>query len=475
MLDRYVYGTVERISAEAPIPIVRVNRQASMLGGVGNVARNIASAGGSATLLAAAGDDGAGGELAALVADSTAIEAHLAAEPGRPTTVKTRYVAAGQQLLRADGETTVAIAPATSTALVEQLQQSLTDADVLVLSDYAKGVLTDDLLRATIDCAQKAGKPVVADPKRQDFSAYAGVDYLKPNRSELAAATGLPCDSDDEVTRAATEVIQQCRIGAVLVSRSEQGISLIPARGDPVHLPVRAPEVFDVSGAGDTVVAVFAMALAAGAMPADAAHLANLAAAIVVGKVGTAAVGRDELAAAVLAEEVSSSEDKIVSADAALADVERWKSRGLKVGFTNGCFDLLHPGHISLLQEAKGGCDRLLVAINSDASARRLKGPDRPVQNEAARALVLASLSVVDRVLIFADATPIPLLQRLRPDVLIKGGDYAIDQVVGGDIVQGYGGAVKLAAFQPGHSSSKVISRMADGDPDDAETKQGSG
>ena len=247
----------------------------------------------------------------------------------------------------------------------------------------------------------------------------------------------------------------------MLVSRSEQGISLVPRDGAPVHLPTRAPEVFDVSGAGDTVVAIFALALAVGAEPGLAAHLANLAAAIVVGKVGTAAVTGDELANGILSADLIRSEDKMVSAAFATADTERWRARGLKVGFTNGCFDLLHPGHISLLNEAKSHCDRLIVAINDDASVRRLeKGDGRPVQSEAARALVLASLAMVDRVLIFSDDTPIPLLEQLRPDVLIKGGDYDIAGVVGGDIVQAYGGEVKLARFLDGHSSTAVIARM---------------
>ncbi len=478
MLDRYVYGTVERISAEAPIPIIRDERDESMLGGVGNVARNITAAGGQAHLLALNGDDAAGAEvaaqLAAMAGAGAGISTDLVTRPGRPTTVKTRYIAAGQQLLRADRETTDAINTADGETLLSHLDAALTGAEVLVLSDYGKGVLSDDLLAAAIARARAANVTTVADPKRHDLSAYGGVDFLKPNRAELTAATGLPCDSDEQVTRAARAVMQQCDIGAILVSRSEQGMSLITKDGDPVHLPVRAPEVFDVSGAGDTVVAIFALALAAGSAPMLGAQLANLAGAIVVGKVGTAAVSQDELANGVLSADLTRSEDKVVSAAMAGADVERWRANGLRVGFTNGCFDLLHPGHISLLNEAKSLCDRLIVAINDDASVRRLgKGEGRPVQAEAARALVLASLATVDRVLIFAEDTPIPLLEQLRPDVLIKGGDYDIAGVVGGDIVQAYGGDVKLAGFLDGHSSTAVIARMDAGAGDKTDSGGG--
>ncbi len=464
MLDRYVYGTVARISAEAPIPIIHAERDEAMLGGVGNVARNIAAAGGGAHLLATCGDDDAGAEVADLITGMAQVTSALVLQAARPTTVKTRYIAAGQQLLRADRETTEAINTADGERLLSRLDEAFANTDVLVLSDYGKGVLSDQVLTAAIERARAAHIPIVADPKRRDFAAYAGVDVLKPNRAELAAATGMPCDNDDQVTLAARAAMGRCDIGAMLVSRSEQGISLIPRDGPPSHLPVRAPEVFDVSGAGDTVVAIFALSLAVGAEPVLGARLANLAAAIVVGKVGTASVSRDELANGIMAADLTRSEDKVVSAAMAQADCERWRSRGLRVGFTNGCFDLLHPGHISLLNEAKSNCDRLVVAINDDASVRRLeKGDDRPVQTEAARALVLASLAMVDRVVIYADDKPIPLLRQLRPDLLIKGGDYDLDGVVGGDLVQGYGGEVMLATFVEGHSSSAVISRMKAG------------
>jgi D-beta-D-heptose 7-phosphate kinase/D-beta-D-heptose 1-phosphate adenosyltransferase len=333
----------------------------------------------------------------------------------------------------------------------------------MVLSDYMKGVLTDDVLAIAIAEARAAGVPVVADPKRDDFDAYSGVDVLKPNQAALAAASRLSCGSDAAVEASARKLMSDCGIGAMMVTRSEHGLSLVRRDAGSLHLLAKALEVFDVSGAGDTVVATTAVAIAAGAALPVAAELANVAGGIVVGKVGTAVVSRDELAASLLAREVSSSEAKVMSAEAAVATVGRWRDQGEKIGFTNGCFDLLHPGHVSLLSEAKEACDRLIVAMNSDESVKRLKGKDRPFQHETARAIVLASLGMVDMVIVFSEETPIPLLESLKPDVLIKGGDYTIDEIVGAEQVRAYGGEVKRAALVPGYSSSKVIAKMSSG------------
>ncbi|HZD26367.1 MAG TPA: D-glycero-beta-D-manno-heptose-7-phosphate kinase [Alphaproteobacteria bacterium] len=461
MLDRFVYGRVERVSAEAPIPILRVERQFAMLGGVGNVARNVVALDGQVTLVAAVGDDATGREIEALAAAEPRLTARLVRDATRSSTLKARYLAAGQQLLRADEESSGPLAPAAAAELVEQVKGALPDCDVVVLSDYAKGVLSADLLADVIAAAQAAAKPVVADPKRPDLSAYAGVQVLTPNQAELALATGLPCGSDDEVVEAARQVMDGSDIAALLVTRSEHGASLVAHEGAVAHLPARALEVFDVSGAGDTVVATLALALGASATLEAAAYLANAAAGLVVGKVGTAVVGRDELGAALLSAEVHESERKVASRERAAEIVAAWQARGLKVGFTNGCFDLLHPGHLLLLREARAACDRLVVAINSDASVKRLKGPDRPVQDEAARAIVLAGLQVVDLVVVFDEDTPVPLLERLRPDVLLKGGDYTVDQVVGAEVVRAYGGEVRVTGHMAGHGSSRLIARMA--------------
>ena len=460
MLDRFVYGRVERVSAEAPVQVLHVDSQRAMLGGVGNVGRNVVALGAHAVLIAVTGDDPAASEIADLAESEERLTPRLIVEAGRPSTVKTRYIAVGQQLLRADEETTTSISDETVQQVITAIESELQRADVVVLSDYTKGLLTDDVLATAIAKARALGVPIIADPKRDDFEAYAGVSILKPNRAELAAAARRPCENDEEVEASARKVMSECGIAAMLVSRSEQGMSLVPRGGKALHLSAKALEVFDVSGAGDTAVATAAVALAAGADLAGVSELANVAGGIVVGKVGTAVVGRDELAAGLVAVDGSSSKAKVMTAEAVSEAVDRWRKRGLTIGFTNGCFDLLHPGHVSLLSEAKATCDRLIVALNSDKSVGGLKGADRPVQLEAARAIVLASLSMVDAVVVFSEDTPISLIELLTPDTLIKGGDYAIDDVVDADTVKGYGGEVKLAALVPGHSSSEVIARI---------------
>ncbi|MBW2697077.1 MAG: D-glycero-beta-D-manno-heptose-7-phosphate kinase [Deltaproteobacteria bacterium] len=461
MLDRFSYGRVERVSDEAPIQILHVGSQRSMLGGAGNVVRNVVALGARAILIAVTGDDDSAREIDELAESEERLEQRLVVDPSRPTTVKTRFIAEGQQLLRADSESTDPVGEETTRRLIEAIAAELRHADVMVLSDYMKGVLTDELLSVAIAKAKVAGVPVIVDPKREDFSVYSGATVLKPNRAELEAGGRQACQTDAEIELAARGVARDCRIDAVLVTRSQQGMSLIRPDCEALHLRAKALEVSDVSGAGDTVVATTAVALASGAALHSAAELANIAGGIVVGKLGTAVVSREELGAALIAADASATEAKVKSAEAAYLDVQRWRKKGCRIGFTNGCFDLLHPGHISLLTEAKSHCDRLIVGLNSDESVKRLKGSDRPVQPEAARAIVLASMNVVDRVVIYSDDTPIPLLYLLEPDVLIKGGDYTIDEVIGGDVVQGYGGVVKIASLAPGHSSSEVIAKMS--------------
>ena len=465
MLDQYIYGRVERVSAEAPIPIIHASSQRAMLGGVGNVARNTCELGANAVLIAVTGDDDSADRIRSLSAGEPKLTARLVREPTRTTTVKTRYIADGQQLLRADEESTEPIRPETAEQIIKVLAEEIQAADALVLSDYLKGVLTDDVLAAAIAEAQAAGVPIVADPKRNNFSAYSGVTVLKPNLGELAAAARTSCQTNAEVEDAARKIMEDAAIDAMMVSRSERGLSLVERDAKTVHFSARALEVFDVSGAGDTMVSTTAVALAAGADLPLAAELANVAAGIVVGKVGTAVVSCDELAERLLAIELTGPEEKVVSAEAALADVERWRQQGKRIGFTNGCFDLLHPGHVSLLTQARSACDRLIVGLNSDDSIRRLKGEDRPVQTELARAIVLASLGFVDRVIVFSEDTPVSLLESLQPDVLVKGADYKIDEVVGADVVRAYGGEIKLAKLVPGQSSTAVIAKMSGADP----------
>ena len=338
---------------------------------------------------------------------------------------------------------------------------ALDGADGVILSDYGKGVLSDAVLASAIAHAKDAGTPIIVDPKRQDWKIYEGATLITPNRHELARMVRLPTDSDDEIVAAGRQALAQIAIDALLVTRADKGISLIRRDDAPIHIPTRAREVFDVSGAGDTVVATVAAVLAAGGDLAQASALANLAGGIVVGKVGTAVVRRGDLETALRGQRVSSSEAKLANHDQALEVVRQWRAQGLRVGFTNGCFDLLHPGHVSLMRQAADASDRLVVGLNSDASVARLKGPERPIQDEIARAIVLASLEDVDLVTVFAEDTPIALIRLLEPDVLVKGADYTVDQVGAEDVI-GWGGDVLLAELEPGNSTSQSLRRLRD-------------
>ena len=463
MLDRFIYGRVGRISPEAPIPVLQVTREETMIGGAGNVARNVAALGARAVLIGVCGDDEAGGQLRHLGDGMDGVEMRLIAAEDRPTTIKQRFIAEAQQLLRADRETVRDIGDEVADHVLAAFDAAMTDCDVIVLSDYAKGMLSPAVLPALIARARAAGKPVLCDPKKADFAVYSGASLIKPNLKELQAASPQLVGAkreEEAIAAAARALIARHDFGAMLVTRSAEGMSLVDGDGGIRHFPARAREIYDVSGAGDTVIATLAVALAAGLDYPDAADLANTAGGIVVGKAGTAVVRADELAHALHEEALRGLGRKHVTRDAARDHVSRWQGRGLKVGFTNGCFDLLHPGHLSLLEAARGACDRLIVAINSDASVRRLKGPDRPVQDEAARAMVLAALEIVDLVVVFDEDTPVSLLEFLRPDVLIKGGDYTLDQVVGAREMRQWGGQVVLAPFRDGFSTTATVRRL---------------
>ena len=461
ILDRFVHGSVERISPEAPIPVLKVARQATTLGGAGNVTANLRALGCRPRFVSAVGDDEAGAAILRLLVEwELADDCQVSTERRRQTSLKTRFIAGNQQLLRADAETVAPIAAGTEDAVMAAIGAFLPDVAAVVLSDYGKGVLTDRVVRTIVGRARAIGRPVLVDPKGTDYRRYRGADVVTPNRKELSQATGLPVGTDEEVVAACRALIERCEIGAVVATRSEEGLSVVTAEGAVAHWPAQAKEVFDVSGAGDTVVATLTAALAAGAPLFDAAHLANLAGGIVVGKVGTAVLHPAELLSALHQEEWRHNEEKVLTIEQAVERVERWRRRGHRVGFTNGCFDLLHPGHVHLLAQARGACDRLVVGINSDESVKRLKGERRPVQTEAARATVLASLATVDLVVIFGQDTPLALIEALRPDVLVKGADYRVDQVVGADVVRAYGGRVMLAELAAGHSTTATIARI---------------
>jgi D-beta-D-heptose 7-phosphate kinase / D-beta-D-heptose 1-phosphate adenosyltransferase len=461
MLDRYVSGSASRLSPEAPVPVLRPASAGARLGGAANVALNIAALGGRAVLAGVVGDDAAGREVAALLEAAPGIVAHLVVAPDRPTTAKTRFLAGRHQLMRLDEETAEPVPEAAAAALLAHVEAALAGCDIVVLSDYAKGVLCDAVLDGALRAAEAARRMVVADPKRADFDAYRGVAVLTPNESEVRAATRIDAEHDADADRAGCRALEMTGGHAVLVTRSDKGLTLVRRDRPVLHLPARAREVADVSGAGDTLVAALVVALGAGAALPEAAMLANITAAIAVGKPGTATVSGEEVLGILRLEELVATDNKVVGLAQARERVAAWHARGLRVGFANGCFDLIHPGHVRLLSQARAACDRLIVALNTDASVQRLKGPTRPVQNEAARATVMASLAPVDLVTLFAEDTPLDLIAALRPDVLVKGSDYRVDQVVGSELVRGWGGKVVLVDLQVGHSTSETIRRMA--------------
>jgi D-beta-D-heptose 7-phosphate kinase/D-beta-D-heptose 1-phosphate adenosyltransferase len=425
-------------------------------GAAANVARNVSALGGRAWLSGGVGHDEAGRELEALLDADPGIEAALAWTHAKPTTVKTRFVAGRQQLLRLDEERV----DFSDFGLGPDLERSLTGAGAILVSDYGKGEVTGPLIQAALEAGRRGGAPVVVDPKSTDFSRYGPVDLIKPNAHELAAATQVPTGSDAEVEAALAVALKAASARAILVTRAGAGMSLA-RRGEAVrHFRARAREVFDVSGAGDTSLAALGLALAAGAEMETAIELAILASGVVVGKAGTAVVTPEELIEAELSARMAPAEAKVVTAERAEAIVRGWREAGLRVGFTNGCFDILHRGHVAYLAQARGWCDRLVLGLNTDGSVSRLKGPERPVNDLESRALVLGGLSSVDLVTPFDEDTPLNLINRLRPDVLVKGADYSQDEVVGGQEVRSWGGEVRLAEIVAGQSSSLAIARM---------------
>jgi D-beta-D-heptose 7-phosphate kinase/D-beta-D-heptose 1-phosphate adenosyltransferase len=466
MRDEFVYGEVSRISPEAPAPVIAVQRSESNVGGAGNVARNIAALGARCIFVGLIGDDEAGRALQSALAEEARIEPVLIVDPSRPTTRKVRFVSEhfSTHMLRADWEHAKPAAPGIEQRLLDAVAPLLARADIVLLSDYAKGVLTPRVIRAVIDAARARGVRVIVDPKSLHFELYRGATLLTPNRKEFSEATRSRAETTAEIAASAQEVLRLAECDALLVTQSERGMTLVPRGSEAIHVPAHQVKVRDVSGAGDTVAAVIAVLLASGADWEVALRAANAGAAVAVGKQGTATVTLDELRRKLLPEASLAAEEKIVANLESLdARVRAWREEGLRVGFTNGCFDILHPGHVRVITEARATCDRLIVGLNSDASVRRLKGPDRPVQNERARAEVLAALEAVDLVAIFEEDTPLNLIARIKPMVLVKGGDYTREQVVGHELVTAHGGEVVLVNILPGFSTTSLVARARQG------------
>jgi D-beta-D-heptose 7-phosphate kinase/D-beta-D-heptose 1-phosphate adenosyltransferase len=463
MLDCYLSGTVSRISPEAPVPVMRVTDEHAVPGGAANVAANLASLGLGVNLVGLAGQDGARDELVALLSKMGDIDCSgIAAVPGRRTTRKLRVIGAHQQIVRVDHEDVIPCSAEIEAEFLRVIGGAIDQADVIILSDYGKGVCSDVAIRTVIERANATGKKVLVDPKRTDLSIYHGAFVITPNRKELTDATGLPCETDEEAAIAAARAQEMCGAN-ILLTRSEKGMSFFPIDGAPFHLGTVAQDVFDVSGAGDTVVAVLAAALAADMPVRDGMRMANHAAGIVVSKLGTASVTREELAASLLAESTTSdiNDGRLLGRDDLVALRWAWAKEKLTVGLANGCFDLIHPGHVSLIAQAAASCDRLIMALNTDASVKRLKGPSRPIQDEIARAAVMGAIKGVAAVVLFDEDTPFELIEAIQPDVLIKGADYTVDRVVGADVVQKRGGRVVLAELSPGQSTSRLVAASA--------------
>jgi D-beta-D-heptose 7-phosphate kinase / D-beta-D-heptose 1-phosphate adenosyltransferase len=460
MLDQYFWGKVSRISPEAPVPIVNIERKTCSLGGAGNVALNLIALGCKVELLGIIGNDADGDELRQKVQSLGIDSKGLLLDPDRPTTVKTRIISDSQQMMRLDSEVSSFISEDTERDLLKASLEIIDTVDVVILSDYAKGVLTDRFLSSFLEIANQKKIRVLVDPKRKDFSAYANASAITPNRSESQNAISRPLVTDLDFELAATEFKDKHNFESVLITRSEQGMTLL-SDGMIRHFRTQAKQVFDISGAGDSVISVLAAGLAAGLSWQEATELANLGAGIAVQKVGTSPVTANELIQVLEQEGVSSVNSKILVIDELLRKIAGWRSEGKKIAFTNGCFDILHVGHVVYLDKTRSLADILVVGLNSDASVRRLKGSQRPINIETDRARVLAVLEPVDAVILFEGDTPIDLITAIKPDILAKGADYKEEDVVGAEFVRSYGGDIQLISLVDGRSTTGTLTKIS--------------
>ena len=469
MLDRYLWGDVRRISPEAPVPIVRIRQQSEVPGGAGNVAANLAGLQCPVSILGVCGNDEAGNRLRSIFIKK-GIDPLLQESDARPTITKTRVMARGQQLLRLDEEEPRTLSPELEEKLIARFEQDAPECHVVVLSDYGKGIFqTPDLCQRFIQFCRTRAIPVLVDPKGTDWTRYQGATCVTPNTAELELVTGTAIEENEsQLHQSASAIRRQYGLEWLLVTRGSRGMVLCGKDVSPLMIPARAREVFDVSGAGDTVIATLAAGLALRLSFARAAQLSNLAAGIVVGKLGTQPITRPELSAAVELNDMqrqSNGTPKIAVLESARILIKSWQSSGQKVVFTNGCYDLLHPGHIHLLHRSRELGDRLIVGLNTDASVRRLKGNTRPIVAEKDRAAILSALGCVDLVVLFDEDTPLHLIQAIKPDILVKGEDYRLEQVVGRDVVESYGGRVCRVPLLQGYSTTQIAEKIASAQP----------
>ncbi|MDU0458133.1 MAG: D-glycero-beta-D-manno-heptose-7-phosphate kinase [Geobacteraceae bacterium] len=459
MLDEYLWGKAERISPEAPVQVVDVLREELRLGGAGNVVNNLVALGAQVAVCSVIGDDQNGWSLLKEFGRRNVATDSIFLDPSRRTSRKTRVVAANQQIVRIDRESREALPSDFEKRICDWVAAHIGEFRVIVLSDYSKGVLTPAVIAAIVALAAESGIPVLVDPKGNDYIRYSGATLLTPNRKEAEAASGVAIRDADTLAKAANVIMETAGLRHLLITRSEEGMSLFTKGDEAVHIPTVAREVFDVSGAGDTVLAALAVGMASGCGMVEAARLANVAAGIAVGKLGTSIVTPQEIIE-VVALSHHDSDSKIKSRDVLALLIAAEQAKGRQVVFTNGCFDLLHAGHVKYLQKARDLGDLLVLGLNSDASVRRLKGAKRPLIGEDERAHILAALYCIDYVTIFDEDTPLELIKALKPQILVKGGDYSLDGVVGRDIVEQYGGRVELVSFVDGKSTSNIIDKV---------------
>jgi D-beta-D-heptose 7-phosphate kinase/D-beta-D-heptose 1-phosphate adenosyltransferase len=461
MLDEYVSGTVSRVSPEAPVPVVHVRQRSHRVGGAANVAHQAVALGARAHLCGVVGCDEAGEALLRTCSDLGVDAGAVVSLEDRPTTRKLRVIAQNQQMLRLDWEEASPVSESVVSDALDRLRQGPTP-QVVILSDYAKGVLSEGIVRRVIDTARRMGVPVIVDPKARDLARYEGASVVTPNLRELEVAVGASLHGapDEAIAEAAQQILRKASFGAILVTLGERGLMLVSSEGRVDTVGTLAREVYDVTGAGDTVVAALAVAGAAGLSLSDAARFANAAAGVVVGKFGTATARADEVAR-VLGERSAS---RILEPSELREYVAWWRLQGKRIVFTNGCYDLLHSGHLMLLRKAAEEGDVLVVGINSDASVGRLKGPGRPVVRERDRAELVRALQGVDAVTLFDEDTPLELIKRIEPDVLVKGGDYTPEQVIGRELVEARGGCVRIVPLVPGLSTTELVRRIRDRD-----------
>ncbi|NNF99715.1 MAG: bifunctional D-glycero-beta-D-manno-heptose-7-phosphate kinase/D-glycero-beta-D-manno-heptose 1-phosphate adenylyltransferase HldE [Desulfobacteraceae bacterium] len=462
LLDRYVWGHVERISPEAPVPVVRIERKTGTLGGAGNVALNLSGLNCRSELIGIRGDDSPGEFLMEILAQER-IDNNLIIIPHRPTPTKTRIIGQGQQIVRLDEEVTEPFSSSVYESLLRMVDKAIIDAHAVILSDYGKGVLRGDVTENIISRCRRRRIPVFVDPKGNTWERYTSAHCITPNEAELSLVAPFSRGDTDALAARAVQVMQTYNLKHLIVTRGSRGMSVFGRDDEPIHIPTLAREVFDVSGAGDTVIATVAAAVGAGMKLPDAAALANTAAGVVIGKIGTTPIKKTDLEKGITGAASgrrTTKKPELTHRDQAKPIVDTWRNNGNRIVFTNGCFDLLHTGHINLLKAAASYGDKLIVGLNSDDSIRRIKGRQRPLNSETDRSCVLSGIETVDMVVLFDEDTPYQIIELLQPDILVKGGDWAPEDIVGGDIVEARGGKVIVFPTLENRSTTGMIDKI---------------